>query len=79
MIRTFRLHRRDEKGACYIAEGVEFSDGSCAVSWGRGRTEIVPRIEQLPVLHTPSTTVVVWDGPIPCGGPRWEHPYWERS
>lgn len=65
--RTFRLLRKRDvsgtSGTGYVAEGVEFHDGQCVLSWfGKYHTlGIYPNAEQLMAIHGHGgATILEW-------------------
>lgn len=66
-MRTFRLNRKVDisgvSGTGVVAEGVEFHDGQCALSWfGSHHTiEISPSIEDVVDIHGhEGSTELIW-------------------
>lgn len=66
---TFQLVRAEDvsgvSGTGVVAEGVQFHDGQCVLSWfGSFHTiEVSPNVEQLLAIHGHNgKTVVRWDG-----------------
>ena len=70
MARRFELHRDQDisgvSGVGIVAEGVEFSDGSCALRWPGygGATAVWPDITGIEAVHghQGATRVVFLDG-----------------
>jgi hypothetical protein len=67
-MKMFRLVRKEDvsgvSGVGVVAEGVEFHDGQCVMSWyGRHHTiEVAPRIDDIIEIHGhEGKTVVQWD------------------
>jgi len=57
-LRTFHLHRDEDEtgisGTGVVAEGVEFSNGYCALSWvgsSANSVTVYPNIKQLEAVH----------------------------
>lgn len=68
-MRTFKLIRKEDvsgvSGTGTVAEGVEFHDGQCVVSWfGKYHSiEVHPNIETVMAIHGhQGKTEVVFDG-----------------
>ena len=66
-MRRFELYRREDpsgvSGVGTVAEGVEFHDGQCVLSWfGKHHTiEVAPSIRSLEAIHGhEGRTVVAW-------------------
>ena len=66
-MRRFVLDRKEDvsgvSGLGVVAEGIQFHDGQCAMSWlGRFHTMVIaPNIEELINIHGhDGRTVVVW-------------------
>jgi hypothetical protein len=65
--KQFLLYRKKDvsgiSGTGYVAEGIQFHDGQCVISWfGKYHSlEVHPSIEQVKTLHGHGgKTVVVW-------------------
>lgn len=76
-MRTFQLQRLEDvsgvSGTGIVAEGVQFHDGQCAVSWfGSHHTvEIAPSIDTVMAIHGHGgKTVLVWTEGCKCKRPK---------
>lgn len=73
LMRLFELHRDHDvsgvSGTGIVAEGVEFSDGTCVVRWrsGVGSTGVWHSIKDVETIHGhDGATRVVWLEPHPA-------------
>lgn len=72
-MKTFQLQRHEDisgvSGTGIVAEGVQFHDGQCAVSWFSSyhTVEIAPNIDTVMAIHGHhGKTVLVWTDKCLC-------------